>query len=455
MGLKKLCLYGFGIIAVILSVLFLNVNTCDSARNKSDEVMTKQSLANLTAEQLQSTVISFANRFIATIGQAALTFENKIPTPEARLNAARRKVYSISAVTEIAAGPNPGAALMDMVVMVTLNRMVWEEHWRPVVFGMDAEIMIHAFKKMEEDIWSIVAQILTPVQIEELREVIMDWYNNHSGQIDVDYIRLSDFGDLGRKPELKKIKVKGGFLAPVEGAKLAIDEIRKTSERAIFLLTKMQLILGFQTELVYKELVMQPEVTKILNDISGFKETAEKFSTLAENFPEEVAKLQTDAINQFMEELNQERKAAIGDISQLVERERSALLKNTQDFERLAATTERVGLVFNELVNSVDKLAIRFESKEPSKPFDIEDYTAALSELKVVAQELDKLAHSINQDMDSKIFGGIVTKFNEAAEKRIDHIFWRLALLIVILCMCVVIILVIHRLLSKQSLSKV
>ncbi len=90
-----------------------------------------ESADQMSQEELQSAVISYANRFIATIGQAAFDFEKAIPTPQGRLIASARKVYSLSAATEIAAGPNPGPALLDIVVMATLNRMVWEDYWRP------------------------------------------------------------------------------------------------------------------------------------------------------------------------------------------------------------------------------------------------------------------------------------------------------------------------------------
>ncbi|MGD8366876.1 MAG: hypothetical protein PVG78_04480, partial [Desulfobacterales bacterium] len=214
----------------------------------------------MTQEELQSAVISYANRFIATIGQAAFRFENKVPTKEGRMIASARKVYSLSAVTEIAAGPSPGAALLDLVVVSTLNRLVWEEYWRPQVFGMPAEIMVEAFKTMEDDAWKTAAKVMTGPQMEELRDLIMNWYYDHPGQIAVDYIRFSDFGDLGKKPNLKEIQKPGGLLAPVSEATRAVDEVRMTSERAMFLLTKMQLIMGFQVEQVYRQLAMQPEV---------------------------------------------------------------------------------------------------------------------------------------------------------------------------------------------------
>lgn len=132
-------------ICLVFFCLFLPVNACNAAQAKPQGKETPVSNAPMTQEELQSAVISYANRFIATVGQAAFRFENKLPTPEARLIAAARKVYSVSAVTEIAAGSNPGAALLDMVVMTMLNRIVWEDYWRPQRFGMPATIIGRCF----------------------------------------------------------------------------------------------------------------------------------------------------------------------------------------------------------------------------------------------------------------------------------------------------------------------
>lgn len=423
----------------------------------------------MTQEQLQSAVISYANRFIATIGQAAVQLEKEIPTPEGRMTAAARKVYSLSAVTEIAAGPNPGPALLDLAVMATLNRMVWEEYWRPQVFGMPATIMVDAFKKMEKDVMGLVAKVMTPEQRREFKDLIIDWYSNNPGQIAVDYIRFSDFGDLGKKPNLKEIQKPGGLLAPVREATQAVDEVRMTSERAMFLLTKMQIIMGFQVELVYKQLIMQPEMNTILKDISGFRTTADRFAELLEQLPEQV----TD-----------ERSATITDVSNLVARERKALLKAvddkaqtihklntdvqatldrvdlaftslekiTSDVEQLLQTTQQTVITANELVASVDKLMGRFESEassEPSKPFDINDYTSAIERVQAILSELNQFTLAVDK-ASTPIITHIIDQVNQTAEARIDHIFWRLVVLISVLGAIVLVLLIVHFMMRRK-----
>ena len=60
-----------------------------------------------------------------------------------------------------------------------------------------ATIIVDAFKKMENDAWHLASQVLTPQQLEELKDLILDWNAANPRQHAVDYIRFSDFGDLG------------------------------------------------------------------------------------------------------------------------------------------------------------------------------------------------------------------------------------------------------------------
>jgi len=406
----------------------------------------------MTQEELQAAVISYADRFIATVGQAAFKFEKELPTPEARLNASARKVYSLSAVTEIAAGPNPGAALLDLVVTSTLNRIVWENYWRPQVFGMPATIIVDAFKKMENDAWHLASQVLTPQQLEELKDLILDWYAANPGQVAVDYIRFSDFGDLGKKPYLKEIQKPGGLLAPIQEATQAADEIRMTSERAMFLLSKMQIIAGFQVEMIYKQLVMQPEVVNVLDNITKFRETGERFGTLFEKLPEEIAG-EREALMKAFDVRESKIRGIMGELQATLDRVDGSfanLQKTTVEAQQLLTGAEKTGLVFQNLVQSVDQLAAKFVSKESTRPFDIKDYSEILTKLQDTVQRMNELVIAVDQT-SSPMVTNMVEQFNDAADRRVDHIFWRLAQLILIISLLVVIILIAHNFFKRRE----
>jgi len=442
-------------IRICLVFLLLPVNACSVAQTRSKDTKPYATKSQMTQEELQAAVISYADRFIAIVGQAAFKFENELPTPEARLIASARKVYSLSAVTEIASGPNPGAALLDLVVITTLNRIVWENYWRPQVFGMPATIIVDAFKKMENDAWHLASQVLTPQQVEEFKDLILDWYAANPGQYAVDYIRFSDFGDLGKKPYLKEIQKPGGLLAPIQEAAQAADEIRMTSERAMFLLSKMQLIAGFQVEQVYRQLVMQPEIIKVLENVTKFRKTSEHFTSLLEQLPKDVAG-EREALMKAFDVRESKIREIMGEMQETLDRVDESfanLQKTTVEAHRLLTGAEKTGLVFQNLVQSVDQLATKFvskESKESTRPFDIKDYSEILTKLQDTVQRMNELVNNVNQT-GSPMVANMVDQFNDAADRRVDHIFWKLAQLILIISVLVIFILVVHNLFKRRE----
>ncbi len=101
----------------------------------------------MTREELQFAVTAFVDSFGARMFEAATELENQAMTPDARLAASRMKYASLASAIEIACGPHPGPALLDLVVLTTLTRTVWEEYWRPQVFGPPADGMVSCVEK--------------------------------------------------------------------------------------------------------------------------------------------------------------------------------------------------------------------------------------------------------------------------------------------------------------------
>lgn len=422
----------------IIFFLFLMVvpPTASAAEDRTSASKMPENSQQITQEELQAAVISYANRYIALVGQAAVQLEAAIPTDQARLNAARRKVYSITAVVETAAGPNPGPALLDLVVTATLNRMVWEEYWRPQVFGNPATVMVDAFKTMEADAWELAAKVMTHEQRREFRDLINDWYASHPGQVFVDYVTFSDFGDIGTKPNLKNIQKPGGLLAPIREATEAVDDVRMTVERAMFLLAKMQLIMGSQAELVYRNLVVQPEMKAMLTDISALRETANRYASLLETLPLHVTeerKAILDAID--------DKAAAIHQINTDVQ---ATLVQVDRTLERLKQTT----VAASGLVASTDALLARFEPEESAEPVTMADYIKFIETLQATLSDVNQLVLTVDQK-GMPLISTVLDQFNRSAEERVDHIFWRLLILIFVAGGMGVVIIAVHR--SKRA----
>jgi uncharacterized protein YqgV (UPF0045/DUF77 family) len=272
----------------------------------------KEGPSPMTQAELQAAVMSFADTYGSTIVQAANLLQLEAQSPQTRLNAARMKFYSSAAAFEIGAGPYPGVSLLEMRVLVTLNRIVWENYWKPKVYGDSAEVMLRALRKLEGDIQTITAKVLTPVQQKELVELIQEWHKRNPDQVWVHHVRFSDFGEqLGRKPTLEKAVQPGGLLAPVKEAAQAAEQVRQTAERAMYLFSRLLIITNMQVELAYLGLVNKPEVQQLLSNATGFRETSERYAQILEQLPEQMAGVSNETINQLMQQVEVQRTAAI------------------------------------------------------------------------------------------------------------------------------------------------
>ena len=125
----------------------------------------------ITAVVLQSELMSFADRFATMLTQAFYNFEARRPEPLARYEVVTDLAYSTAAVFTIAAGPNTEVAMLDMVVMATLGRTIYEEYWRKEL-GEPVEEIVQGFRKAESDIWLIAQRVLTSKEQQELREQV-------------------------------------------------------------------------------------------------------------------------------------------------------------------------------------------------------------------------------------------------------------------------------------------
>jgi len=200
---------------------------------------------------------------------------------------------------------------------------------------------------------------------------------------------------------------------------------------------------------------MEPEVIKVLEDVTKFRETGERFASLLEKLPEDVAG-EREALMKAFDIRESKVRGIMGDVQATLDRVDGTfvnLQKTTVAAERLLADTEKTGYVFQELVQSVDQLTTKFKSIEPFRSFDIKEYTEVLTQLQDTVQQLNKLVMVVDKT-SSPLITNIVDQFNEAAEKRVDHIFWRLVQLFAIIAVMALIVVVIHNLLRRREVRR-
>jgi hypothetical protein len=133
--------------------------------------------------------------------------------------------YSAADAFTIAAGPKPVAAFLDMVVMVTLGRMVFEQHYANI-HGSEVAPIVDGFKKAEADIWQIAGDILTAEQQQKLMRLIQTWRQNNPKNIVFSSVRFSEFEKFRGFSDESGKKSSGGLFRSVAKATEQVEEMR-------------------------------------------------------------------------------------------------------------------------------------------------------------------------------------------------------------------------------------
>lgn len=241
----------------------------------------------LTPQELQAAIMAFADTSNSRLTEAAMAIE-ALGTPQARLTSARMMVYNTASNIEIASGPFPGVALLDMVVLSTLRRMTWEDYWTPQVFGDAAQPVVDTLKGIEKEAWELAAKVMDPEQEEELMRVIRQWRVKYPDIHAVNYVRFDDFGELGLKPSMRSINEPGGLFDSVKEAAMVAQDMKIAIDRAFYLASRMQLLLNFQIKLAYLEMLFQPEADGIIDATQDAMDISDRFADIAEDMPEDI-----------------------------------------------------------------------------------------------------------------------------------------------------------------------
>jgi hypothetical protein len=303
--MKKVSYFRLLLMFLMVSGIVLTAGTGNGAKEDKDK-----STSVITEAELQSQLMSFADRFTSIISTAVHEYNTLSPPSESRLPVMRSAIYARAAAYIIAAESDPDVALLDMVVMVTLGRMIYEEYWQKE-FGNQVEPVLNGFRKAEEDIWQIVDEVIKSDQQKELYALILEWRQNHPEVLFFTDIRFSDFAAKRRKSKLSKTQKESGLVKSVDAATQQVEEIRLQAERGMFLATRLPMMTGAFTDIWFSRLATNPNFNRILNDIDQLSEVSERLADVAEKLPDHVAKERDKTIKQAIKNISDERKAAI------------------------------------------------------------------------------------------------------------------------------------------------
>jgi hypothetical protein len=379
----------------------------------------------MSETELQAELMAFAERLASYLYQGLQDYERATGALAMRPVVQKDVVNaSMSAIT-IAADSKPDRAMLDMVAMVTLGRMIYETHWLPrhgEMFGP----LVRSFSKGEHEVWELTARVLDDDQRNTLRELIINWRDNHPDQTGFAYLRFGYLASSGTASAADRKKASGLFKS-VQEATQQVEEARLLAERGIYLATRIPMLMGSLGDLWVADLSKNQDVRVLLQDIH-------RLSATVHQLPDTIAQERTAAIEQTMQEISNWSRAAIGQTMQGITAEREQTIKQffgelsqerqqllndllsqeqatSQMLTEMRATLQEGNLLLssvNELVQSLPKPDPGDASAGPA--MGIEDYRALMADVRLIIGELNMLV------------GGVGKASNSPALERVNQI---------------------------------
>ena len=465
---------------ILILITFLIAQTVCFAAKKKD----KKKDYVMTEVELQSELMSYADRFVSIMTQALEDYETSNPPAQAHRVILMDLVYSQSSVYTIAAEPHPQVGLLDMVTLTTLGRIIYEDNMRRK-YGNSTKVLSDSFRQLEKDVWQIAAKVLTKEQQAELRQLILLWRKNNPDKVVYNYLRFSDFAAQRRNSTLVKKVESGGLFKTVKEVTQQVEETRMLAERGIFLATRLPLLTGNFAEVWMSQLIVSPEAQKILADIHTFSSVSERMATVAEQLPDkvmkDVSKLQKQTVDNVMKGVDEWSEKTLNDVFARVAIERGAFISQFMDrligeqknaLEAIMKEEQQVtGLVTelrkviegsNKLLLTANTLTEKFNVAQPSaepsepkgsKPFDIKEYQDTISEVTTLVETTNQLVTTVGLEKLLPQLVNAIDQVGNEGEEIIDHSFRQALFLILIAMAAYVVARLIYNYINKKLIE--
>jgi hypothetical protein len=369
--------------------------------------------AEARANRLQIEINDLADLYAAQVSEGCERGIRAVPTTEARMALHRWRMDNASNAWNAASTcETPQRGLMDLMTLTAFARAVMETASQRFKDLPEAGQLYQIHIASEERMWRHAENYFSAAHRQELRQAIDKTIASNPRDRALLSLRLNDlFPELGASGEGKR---SGGLLGmltldPFSGldpTTRAINETRRSAERMLYRVERMQTTMRWQVEHLADKLATSPEGAQLLADLRRLGEVGERVAGTAEKVAEIAAAL-PDRISAERAAVVHAIEANQGKLTGLAVEVRAAL-----DAGRgMSEAVDRALGTFTALVARFQRpssaAATRppapaaAASAAPSRPFDINDYRLTAVEIGRTVDGLDRLVRSASQAADS------------------------------------------------------
>jgi len=241
-----------------------------------------------TAHEMNSRLMDFADTYLEGLGEVIDRVISDGVDERARYGYHGVKVFYVSAAIDIVTGTQSINQLIDMLILLRLQRQIWEQGGFPYSSREHAERIRLRLADLEQQLTTLALQVLSREEIDGIHTLAEQWKQDHPDRNYVAFVRFQDFADSDLKNRLKDTINRRGLFSSIDDAKREIEDARLTAERALFLANHMPLLLEWQAELFVFRTLATGEVLGLQARADEFSTTAGRLAGLLDSLPEDI-----------------------------------------------------------------------------------------------------------------------------------------------------------------------
>lgn len=375
------------------------------------------------------------------VGNASVRLLDEGPPPLVRLEAQSLRSRVATITTAIVTRDQPEAALLDMLIYLRLERWVAERRFAASPRGLD--LLLPAFDLSIEHAERLAGQALPEGKLGRLNELVEGWKQEHPDAAQVGMIRLDDFATLRSRPYQAEVdRIEPSLLAPVAEAEREIVRTREFGERIAFSLRRYPFLIRWQVEEALFRLLAQPEVARFESALRDGQASIERLGTAigqarttAEEIQQAVAAIEPGDLAPA-KELASEVRLALHDAKEVLPDAQRTIV----ELKDAIAGAERVTSALRELTRGPD-----------GKPIDLSSLGNASERFATAANDLRAAMQQANALLASDDATQRLAELTDTGKKGIDHVIWRVALLMVIAAALSMVLMVVRSLTRPRA----
>jgi hypothetical protein len=256
--------------------------------------------AKLTSYQLGNHILAFHDTYQEAVSEAIDKIASEALSPASRTYLQTIKVFYTQASIDIATASDPATQLIDMMIMLRLQRLVWKNTNNTLVIRSQADRMSGTLLRLEQELLKTAKRVFTQEDIKRVQEIAENWRKQNPDRQYIAFVRFTDLGDSEDKAKLEKIVAGGGLFSSISEANAELEETRHALEKALFVAHHMPILLEWQAELFMYKVLSTGEIQDMLVQTERTTNAAERISLVMEKFPDDVSGILDNNKDEFL-----------------------------------------------------------------------------------------------------------------------------------------------------------